>query len=75
MRGFMNQKEVARMRTVYPEGTRLVLISMDDPYTRLRPGDKGTVKYVDDAGQIQIKWDSGSQLALIPGVDHFRKDE
>ena len=28
--------------------------------------------YVDDAGQIQMRWRRGSRLALIPGVDSFR---
>ena len=72
---FPTPKEVARIRTVYPKGTRIVLISMEDSYTKLKPGDKGTVHFVDDAGQIQMQWDSGSSLALIPGVDSFRKDE
>ena len=46
---------------------------MDDPYTTLKAGDRGTVEFVDDASQITMVWDSGSRLSLIPGVDSFRK--
>ena len=66
-------KEVLRTRTMYPAGTRIVLISMDDPYSKLKPGDMGTVEGVDDAGQIMMRWDSGSSLSLIPGEDSFRR--
>lgn len=69
------EKEIQCTKTQYPAGTRIVLISMDDPYTNLRNGDLGTVDGVDDAGQIMMKWDNGSGLSLIPGVDSFRKVE
>ena len=29
---------VERLRARFPKGTRVELIKMDDPYTRLRPG-------------------------------------
>ena len=44
---------------------------MDDPYTKLQPGDRATVCGVDDAGNILCEWDYGSTLSLIPGVDEF----
>lgn len=27
---------------------------------------------IDDAGQIHIKWDNGSSLAILPNEDNFR---
>ena len=59
-------------RRQYPIGTRIELCFMDDPYTKLRPGDKGTVTGVDDMGDIQVSWDTGSTLKLIVGVDSFK---
>ncbi len=45
---FPDQKTVERIRKMYPKGTRVELTHMDDPYSRLKPGDKGTVRLVDD---------------------------
>lgn len=67
------EKEILRIRTMYPVGTRIELIEMDDPYTTLKPGDMGTVQGVDDAGQIMMRWDKGGSLSLIPGEDSFRR--
>jgi hypothetical protein len=46
-------------------GTRVELIRCNDPYTRLRPGDRGTVMSVDDIGTVHVKWDHGSVLGLV----------
>ena len=62
-----------RMKANYPSGTRIELISMDDPYTKIAPGTRGTVQFVDDLGTIHPAWDNGSTLGLIPGEDSFRK--
>lgn len=59
------------MKTKYPVGTRIELISMDDPFNPVPSGTKGTVAFVDDAGHIHMKWDNGRTLALIEGVDEF----
>ena len=73
MNGFLSSSEVERLRREYPEGTRIFLISMVDPYSKLGNGDRGTVKSVDDAGTIHMKWDKGGSLGLVVGEDSFRK--
>ena len=67
------RKFTEHMKRCYPPGTRLVLLSMDDPYAPVPSGTKGTVVHVDDAAQIHMKWDNGRTLALVPGEDSFRK--
>lgn len=75
-----NMNEWERMRRMaqstkaaYPVGTRLELISMDDPYAPVPPGTRGMVQYVDDIGQIGMKWDNGRTLPLNSDEDSFRK--
>lgn len=72
---FLPSKEIVeRLRAEYPEGTRVELVRMNnDEYTKLRPGDKGTVRYVDDAGTIFVRWDCGSGLGVAYGEDSCRK--
>lgn len=60
-------------RRSYPPGTRIELINMDDPYSPVPSGTRGTVAYVDSIGSIGMKWDNGRGLSLIPGEDSFRK--
>ena len=66
------QRKVAMTRLNYPPGTRLELISMDDPQA-IPPGSRGTVDHVDDMGTIHMRWDSGRSLGIVPGEDSFRK--
>lgn len=56
---------------VYFPGDRVLCIHMDDPHP-VSDGTRGTVNHIDDAGQIHVRWDTGSGLALVPGVDKFR---
>lgn len=65
----MNVNEIKAM---YPQGTRIELVHMDDPYAPVPSGTKGIVEYVDDMGQIAMIWDNGRTLALIPEVDEFK---
>ena len=59
-------------KEMYPKGTRIELISMEDPYSPIEPGTKGTVVLVDDMGTIHMEWDNGRTLGLIPGEDSFK---
>ena len=67
------QAKIQRTKESYPPGTRIMLLSMDDPYAPITSGTKGTVVHVDDAAQIHMKWDNGRTLAIVPGEDSFRK--
>lgn len=64
-----------QLRDTYTPGTRVVLIQMDDPYTKLMTGDRGTVTSVDDIGTIHVKWDRGGSLGVVYGEDLCRKIE
>jgi hypothetical protein len=57
-------------------GDRIVLLHMDDPYSAVRMGTKGTVlkivKVPFDMGyQYNVKWDDGSTLDLLPETDSW----
>ena len=67
----MDRKMVEFIKEQYPPGTRIRLNSMDDPYAPIVPGTEGEVDFVDDIGQLHMKWDNGRTLALVPGEDSF----
>jgi Domain of unknown function (DUF4314) len=52
-------------------GDRVQLVSTTDEYTKLTPGDLGTVSFVDGLGTIHVNWDSGSRLGMVPGEDEL----
>ena len=61
------------IKEAYPAGTRIRLNTMNDPYDPVPSGTEGSVHFVDDSGQIHMKWDNGRTLALVPGLDSFTK--
>jgi len=61
------------LRSYYRPGTRVELVRMEDPYTRLKPGDRGSVSFIDDTGTVVVDWDSGSRLGVVFGEDEIRK--
>lgn len=70
---FSSREAVERIRKMYPKGCRVELVSMDDPYSTLKPGDCGTVNSVDDTGTVFVSWDCGSGLGIVYGVDRVRR--
>lgn len=53
-------------------GRRVQLVRCTDPYTRLEPGEYGTVGFIDAIGTVHVKWDNGTNLGLVPGKDEWR---
>ena len=70
---FPNKETVDRVRKQYPKGTRVELISMNDPYSTLMPGDQGTVDFVDDTATVFVLWDNGSTLGVVCGEDIIKQ--
>lgn len=68
----MRKDTIEMLRQKYPVGLRVELTHMDDPYSRLTHGCKGTVMGVDDMGTIHVRWDCGSSLGVVYGVDSCR---
>ena len=67
------QRRAAMTSLNYPPGTRLELISMGKDPDPVPPGTRGTVERVNSYGDIEMSWDNGRSLSLIPGEDSFRK--
>lgn len=70
---FPSKEQVERLRKQYPPGTKIELLRMSDPYTELKPGDTGTVNFIDDTGTIFALWSNGSGLGIVYGEDEIRK--
>lgn len=68
----MDKNTIIFLKRNYLNGQRVKLISMSD-INPIDEGTEGTVRFVDDAGQIHVDWDNGRSLALIPGKDKWSK--
>jgi hypothetical protein len=62
---------------MFHPGERVELVHTDDPHTRLRPGDTGTVTRHDQAttGEVvHVAWDDGSRLSMcLDAGDRIRR--
>lgn len=70
MSNFPSKETVAQLRARFPQGCRVELVRMNDPFTNLRPGNRGRVDLIDDAGTAHCTWDNGSTLGVAYGVDY-----
>jgi len=67
-----NRTQIAEQRKAYPVGCRIELVKMDD--CQAPPiGTQGTVLGVDDIGSLIIRWDNGSSLHALYGVDEVKR--
>ncbi|ETA80989.1 DUF4314 domain-containing protein [Youngiibacter fragilis] len=65
----ISPERLLQLKTKYTRGTRVKLLRMNDPYTKLSLGETGTVTGVDDIGTIHVSWDCGSSLGVAYGED------
>lgn len=59
-------------------GDEVVCVNMDDEFSPIKAGTPGVVKSVSNVQGLNVyyvNWDSGSKLALLDGVDQWRKVE
>ena len=68
---FPSREQIAALRERDPRGTKVELLGMNDPQAP-PTGTMGEILGIDDAGQVLVRWATGSSLSLIPGVDSFR---
>lgn len=70
---FVTEKQLEALKREYPAGTRVRLVRMDD--AQAPPiGTGGTVRGVDDAGSLMVRWDNGSGLSVVYGEDEVVKE-
>lgn len=65
------QKYVHFMRTQFPPGSRVLLLSNDEPKP-VPDGATGILTEVDAAGRFLVNWDNGKRTALNLENDRFR---
>ena len=71
MREIISKAALEARRARYKPGTRVELVRMDDPYTKIAAGTKGIVIGVDSIGTCNIQWDDGSTLGAAYGADEI----
>ena len=68
---FPTKEMLEHYRAMYPAGTRVELVSMNDPQAP-PVGTRGTVLHIDSAGSLIMRWDNGSGLNVVLGEDSVR---
>ena len=64
----ISKEKLKYLRKTYTPGTRVRLEYMDD--IQAPPiGTSGTVKGIDDIGNIMVNWDNGSSLNVVYEID------
>ena len=68
----MDDLKVKTLKSLSPNGTRVKLLEMEDPFAP-PIGTLGTVIGVDDIGSILVNWDNGQSLNVLYGIDKIMK--
>lgn len=65
----LRKEQLEFLREQYPEGSRIRLRELNDPYRKMEPGSEGTLICIDSLGTFHVAWDDGSNLGLVIGED------
>lgn len=65
------QEEIQQIKEKYVAGTKVELIKMYDLQAP-PPNTRGFIDFIDDTGTLHIKWENGSGLGLVVGIDEFK---
>ena len=69
MKGFPTPEHIEALRKRYRKGTTIRMIAMKSSVLPIAEGTLGEVDYVDDAGEVHMKWEDGRVTPFIPGED------
>ena len=61
------------IKSHYPVGSRIELISLCNYEEGMPVGLRGTVVGIDDCPSLLMEWDNGRTLSILIGEDNFRK--
>lgn len=65
----VDTNKINDLKQQYKKGMGIILYNM--PGENMPVGLKGSIKCVDDIGQIHVNWDNGSTLAINTELDTF----
>lgn len=66
----MTREEILGIKEVFKEGMGVYLYEMQGEPNMFDL--KGKVLYVDDIGQVHVRWENGSSLALNVNCDSYK---
>lgn len=67
------ERQAKLYKELYPKGTRIMLLHMENDPRPIPDNMRGTVDHVDDLGTIHCSFDNGRRLGIIPDEDSFRR--
>jgi hypothetical protein len=65
------KNNIEELKEKYPVGTRIKLLEDMNDSQPIKAGEIGTIDFIDSMGSLQMTWDNGRSLAVVPEVDKF----
>jgi hypothetical protein len=63
---------MARLSGQHPDvGERIQVVRCLDEHASVFPGARGVIEFVDSNGTRHVRFDDGTQLGLVPGIDDW----